>query len=121
MFVILLAGLTSISDELYHAADLDGAKPRQAFFFITLPLLLPIILLAVAFRIVDAFKLFDVIYVLTHGGPGTDTYTASYYLYQQGFQLFHIGHGTAGSWMLMLVILAVSYPLVKRIMKPTEA
>jgi multiple sugar transport system permease protein len=121
MFVILLAGLTSVSDELYHAADLDGAKPRQAFFFITLPLLLPIILLAVAFRIVDAFKLFDVIYVLTHGGPGTDTYTASYYLYQQGFQLFHIGHGTAGSWMLMLVILAVSYPLVKRIMKPTEA
>ena len=71
--------------------------------------------------IVDAFKLFDVIYVLTHGGPGTDTYTASYYLYQQGFQLFHLGHGTAGSWMLMLVILAVSYPLVKRIMKPTEA
>jgi multiple sugar transport system permease protein len=121
MFVILLAGLTSVSDELYHAADLDGAKPRQAFFFITLPLLLPIILLAVAFRIVDAFKLFDVIYVLTHGGPGTDTYTASYFLYQQGFQLFHIGHGTAGSWMLMLVILAVSYPLVKRIMKPTEA
>ena len=121
MFVILLAGLTSISDELYQAADLDGAKPRQAFFFITLPMLLPILLLAVAFRIVDAFKLFDVIFVLTHGGPGTDTYTASYYLYQQGFQLFHIGHGTAGSWMLMLVILAVSYPIVKRIMKPTEA
>ena len=51
MFVILLAGLTSISDELYEAADLDGAKPRQAFFFVTLPLLLPIVLVAVTFRL----------------------------------------------------------------------
>ena len=93
MFVILLAGLTSISDELYQAADLDGAKPRQAFFFVTLPLLLPIVLLAITFRLVDSMKLFDLIYVLTRGGPGTDTYTASYYLYQQGFQLFHLGPG----------------------------
>jgi multiple sugar transport system permease protein len=121
MFVILLAGLTSISDELYQAADLDGAKPRQSFFFITLPLLLPIALLAITFRLVDALKLFDVIFVLTRGGPGTDTYTASYYLYEQGFQFFHIGQGTAGSWMLMLVILAIAYWLVRRMLKPMEA
>ena len=101
MFVILLAGLTSISDELYQAADIDGAKPRQAFFFVTLPLLLPIMLVAVTFRLIDAVKLFDIIFMLTRGGPGTDTYTASYYLYQQGFQLFHLGQGTAGSWMFM--------------------
>jgi multiple sugar transport system permease protein len=121
MFVILLAGLTSISDELYQAADLDGAKPRQSFFFLTLPLLLPIALLAITFRLVDSLKLFDVIFVLTRGGPGTETYTASYYLYEQGFQFFHIGEGTAGSWMLMLVILAIAYWLVRRMLKPMEA
>ena len=54
MFVILLAGLTSIPDELYEAADLDGAKPRQSFFFVTLPLLAPIVLIAVTFRFIDA-------------------------------------------------------------------
>ena len=121
MFVILLAGLTSISEELYQAADLDGAKPRQAFFFVTLPLLLPIALVAITFRLVDSMKLFDLIFVLTRGGPGTDTYTASYYLYQQGFQLFHLGQGTAGSWMFMIVISAVAYWLVRRLLKPVEA
>jgi multiple sugar transport system permease protein len=86
MFVILLAGLTAIPDDLYEAADLDGAKPRQSFLFVTLPLLAPIVLIAVTFRFIDASKLFDIIYSLTRGGPGTDTYTASYYLYQQGFE-----------------------------------
>ena len=103
MFVILLAGLTSISDELYEAADLDGAKPRQSFFFVTLPLLLadhagrghvP----ASSTRSSCSTSSTS----LTRGGPGTETYTASYYLYQQGFQLFHLGQGTAGSWMFMI-------------------
>lgn len=121
MFVILLAGLTSISDDLYQAAEIDGAKPRQAFFFVTLPLLLPIALLAVTFRLIDSMKLFDLIFVLTRGGPGTDTYSASYYLYQQGFELFHLGQGTAGSWMLMVLILAIAYWLVRRLLTPVEA
>ena len=66
-------------------------------------------------------KLFDIIFVLTRGGPGTETYTASYYLYQQGFQLFHLGQGTAGSWMFMFVILAIAFWLVRRLLKPVEA
>jgi multiple sugar transport system permease protein len=121
MFVILLAGLTAISDELYEAADLDGAKPRQAFFFVTLPLLMPIVLVAVTFRFIDATKTFDIIYSLTRGGPGTDTYTASYYLYQQGFELFHLGQGTAGSWMFMIMLTFVAFWLVRRLLKPVEA
>ena len=121
MFVILLAGLTSISEDLYQAADIDGAKPRQAFWFVTAPLLLPIALLAVTFRLIDSLKLFDVIFVLTRGGPGNSTYTASYYLYQQGFQFFHLGQGTAGSWMLMLVILGIAFWLVRRLLQPVGA
>ena len=99
IFVILLAGLAAIPDSLYEAADLDGAKPFQAFRFVTLPLLLPIILIAVTFRLIDAAKMFDIIFSLTRGGPGTDTYTTTYFLYQQGFELFHLGQGTAGAWM----------------------
>ena len=121
MFVILLAGLASIPDEMYEAADLDGAKPRQAFFFVTLPLLAPIILVAVTFRFIDAAKLFDIIFTLTRGGPGTDTYTTSYYLYQQGFQLFHLGQGTAGSWMFMLMLTFIAFWLVRRLLKPVTA
>ncbi len=121
MFVILLAGLASISDELYEAAEIDGAKPRQSFVFVTLPLLAPIILLAVTFRLIDAAKTFDIIYSLTRGGPGTDTYTASYYLYQQGFELFHLSQGTAGSWLFMIGLALVSFWLVRRLLKPLEA
>ena len=120
MFVILLAGLSAISDELYEAAEIDGAKPRQSFFFVTLPLLLPIVLIAVTFRFIDAAKLFDIIYSLTRGGPGTETYTTSYYLYQQGFELFHLGQGTAGSWMFMVFLTVISFWLVRRLLKPVE-
>jgi multiple sugar transport system permease protein len=120
MFVILLAGLAAIPDTLYEAADLDGAKPRQAFTFVTLPLLLPIILIAVTFRLIDAAKLFDIIFSLTRGGPGTDTYTTSYFLYQQGFEFFHLGQATAGAWMFMIMLAFVSFWLVRRLLKPVE-
>ena len=120
MFVILLAGLAAIPDSLYEAADLDGAKPFQAFRFVTLPLLLPIILIAVTFRLIDAAKLFDIIFSLTRGGPGTDTYTTTYFLYQQGFELFHLGQGTAGAWMFMIMLSFISFWLVRRLLKPLE-
>jgi multiple sugar transport system permease protein len=121
MFVILLAGLSAIPAELYEAAEVDGARPRQAFVFVTLPLLAPIIVLAVTFRFIDATKLFDIIYTLTRGGPGTDTYTTSYYLYYQGFERFHVGQGTAGSWMFMAMLAVVSYWLVRRLLRPVPA
>ena len=121
MFVIILAGLTSIPDDLYEAADLDGAKPRQSFFFVTVPLVLPIVMIAVTFRFIDSAKLFDIIYALTRGGPGTETYTASYYLYQQGFELFHLGQGTAGAFMFMIMLTVISFWLVRRLLKPVEA
>jgi multiple sugar transport system permease protein len=121
MFVILLAGLSAIPSDLYEATEIDGAKPRQSFFFVTLPLLAPIILVAVTFRFIDAAKLFDIIYTLTRGGPGTDTYTTSYFLYYQGFERFHIGQGTAGSWMFMIGLSVIAFWLIRRLLKPVEA
>jgi len=120
MFVILLAGLAAIPDELYEATEIDGAAPRQSFFFVTLPLLTPIILIAITFRFIDATKLFDIIYSLTRGGPGTETYTSSYFLYQQGFQFFHLGEGTAGAWMFTIMLTFVSFWLVRRLLRPVE-
>jgi len=121
MFVILLAGLASISPHLYEAAELDGVSPFQAFRFVTLPQLAPIIWLAITFRLLDAVKLFDVIFMLTGGGPGTSTYTTSFYLYQIGFQQFHLSEATAGSWMFLVLLSVVIMVLVRRLLRPEPA
>jgi multiple sugar transport system permease protein len=118
MFVILLSGLTAIAPELYEAAELDGATRWQSFYHVSLPLLTPIILLAVTFRLLDAIKLFDVIYVMTGGGPGSSTYTASFYLYQIGFQQFHLSKATAGSWIFLLLSAILILALVRRLLRP---
>jgi multiple sugar transport system permease protein len=118
MFVILLAGLTAISPELYEAAELDGVGWWRTFWHITLPQLGPLILIAVTFRLLDALKLFDVIFVMTGGGPGTSTYTSSFYLYQIGFQQFHLSQATAGSWIFLILTAVIIMFLVRRMLRP---
>jgi multiple sugar transport system permease protein len=121
MFVILLAGLAAIPPHLYEAAELDGVRPLQTFLYVTLPQLAPIMLLAVTLRLLDAVKLFDVIFMLTGGGPGTATYTTSFYLYQIGFQQFHLSIATAGSWMFLILLSAVIFVLVRRLLRVETA
>jgi multiple sugar transport system permease protein len=118
MFVILLAGLTSIPAHLYEAAELDGVGGFRAFRAITLPLLTPMILLAITFRLLDAVKLFDTIFIMTGGGPGTQTYTASFYLYTVGFTQFHLSQATAGSWIFLIFTALVVGLLVRRLVRP---
>src|SRR6202011_5725380 len=121
MFVILLAGLAAIPPHLYEAAELDGVSGLQAFFYVTMPQLAPIILLAVTFRLLDAVKLFDIIFMLTGGGPGTATYTTSFYLYQIGFQQFHLSIATAGSWIFLILLSVVIMVLVRRLLRAEAA
>jgi|ERR1700722_13868354 len=121
MFVILLAGLAAIPPHLYEAAELDGVSGLQTFFYVTMPQLAPIILLAVTFRLLDAVKLFDIIFMLTGGGPGTATYTTSFYLYQIGFQQFHLSMATAGSWIFLILLSIVIMILVRRLMRAEVA
>lgn len=121
IMVILLAGLTGIPPELGEAAAIDGAGSWQGFRFITLPQLVPMILLAVTFRLLGAVNLFDTIFMMTGGGPGTSTYTAAYYLYQTGFQQFHLSEATAGSWLFLILISAAIFVLVRRLLKVEEA
>ncbi len=117
MFVILLAGLTSIPPNLYEAAELDGVNAWQAFWAITLPHLAPMMLLAITFRLLDAIRMFDTIFIMTGGGPGTQTYTASYYLYTIGFTQFHLSQATAGSWLFLIVTALVVTLLVRRLLR----
>lgn len=121
MFVILLAGLTSIPPNLYEAAELDGVSAWQAFWAITVPYLKPMILLAITFRLLDTIKLFDTIYIMTAGGPGTKTYSASYYLYTVGFTQFHLSEATAGSWIFLIITAAVVGLLVRHLLRPEAA
>ena len=117
MFVILLAGLTSIPPNLYEAGELDGVDGWQAFRLITLPQLAPMMTLAITFRLLDAIRLFDTIFIMTSGGPGTKTYTSSFYLYTVGFTQFHLSQATAGSWILLVITAALVSVLVRRLLK----
>ena len=116
MFVILLAGLTSVPQHLYEAAELDGVSWWDTFLFITVPYIAPMMLLSVTFRLLDAVKLFDTIFMMTGGGPGTMTYTSSFYLYTVGFQQFHLGQATAGSWIFLALTAAVIALLVRKLL-----
>lgn len=117
MFVILLAGLTSIPPNQYEAAELDGVSAWLTFRAITLPQLAPMILLAVTFRLLDAIKLFDTIFIMTNGGPGTKTYTSSFYLYTVGFTQFRLGQATAGAWIFLALTAVVVGLLVRRLLR----
>lgn len=116
MFVILLAGLTSIPPNLYEAAEIDGVSGWQVFWSVTVPFLGPMIALAITFRLLDAIKLFDTIFIMTGGGPGTQTYTTSFYLYTVGFTQFHLSQATAGSWIFLIITIVVVSVLVRRLL-----
>ena len=117
MFVILLAGLTSIPPNLYEAAEIDGVGSWQVFRRITVPFLGPMMTLAITFRLLDAIKLFDTIFIMTGGGPGTKTYTASFYLYTVGFAQFHLSQATAGSWIFLVLTIIVVSVLVRKLLE----
>ncbi|MBW3633500.1 MAG: sugar ABC transporter permease [Chloroflexi bacterium] len=104
MFLILLAGLSSLNPELYEAAALDGAGWWQELREITLPGLAPVIAVAIIFRALDAFKVFDQIFMLTQGQPGTSTETISWYIYQVGYKFFSMGYAAAISYLLVIFL-----------------
>jgi multiple sugar transport system permease protein len=109
--LLLLAGLESIDPALYDAAQMDGASDWRQFREITLPLLRPALLVAVLFRALDAFRVFDVIYVLTAGGPGTSTEPISLYTFNTLLQHLRFGYGSALSMIIFVTtfVLALLY------------
>jgi ABC-type sugar transport system permease subunit len=109
--LLLLAGLQNIDRSLYEAAAVDGASARWQLWHITLPLLKPAVLVVLIFRTLDAFRVFDLIYVLTGGGPGTSTEPIALYTFNTLLQNLRFGYGSALSVIVFLVtfLLAVLY------------
>ena len=102
--VIFLAGLQNIPDQYYEAAAIDGASKWAAFRFITLPLLKPISLFVVVMAVIYAFRMFDLVYVMTMGGPGTSTMVLMMYFYRQAFIMLRMGQGSAVALILFVVV-----------------
>lgn len=113
MMMILLAGLQSISMEPYESAKIDGASPLQIFGYITLPLLRIPIMVAILIRLIDSIKLFDIIFVLTRGGPGGKTETISFYTYLVGFRYFRMGYAAALSYLLLIITVVLSMVFIR--------
>jgi multiple sugar transport system permease protein len=108
MALLLLAGLQLIPDELYEGATVDGAGAFQRFRYITVPLLMPAIIVALIFRTMDALRIFDTVYVLTGGGPGDATETLSLYAYKQMFSFLDFGMGSALAIVTFLIVGIIS-------------
>lgn len=113
MMMMILAGLQSIPEECIEAAEVDGANALQRFLHITLPMLRYTIMVAALLRIMDLIKLFDVIFVLTAGGPGGTTETISIYTYLVSFRAFRIGYGSALSYLVLIITVILSTYFIK--------
>jgi len=111
--LITLAGLATLPIEPYESALIDGASATQMFWRITLPLLRPTIIVALLFRAIDCLKTFDIIYVMTQGGPGFASETLNVYTFQVGLFYFHIGYASSLLVILFALVLGVSLLLIK--------
>jgi multiple sugar transport system permease protein len=119
LFLIFLAAVESIPSELEEAARADGATEWQAFRHVLLPLLLPAMVVAVMFRTIGAFKVFDEVYLLTQGGPGTRTQVVSLYVEQVLFEQFRMGYG-AFLAVVAAVVTAVLVTIYLRLLRWAE-
>lgn len=111
--VIFLAGLKQIPAEFYEAAAVDGATAWQRSWYVTLPLLSPVLFFNLVIQMIHAFQVFTQAFLITHGGPMDETLFYSLYLYQKGFRHFEMGYASALAWVL-LVMIATATALVFR-------
>jgi multiple sugar transport system permease protein len=107
MTLVLLAALQAVPHELHEAAQVDGAGRASRFRFISLPLITPVLLVALLFRTVDVLRTFDLVYLLTQGGPGSRTEVIGMYIYRYGFESFNMGTTSAAAMVLFVLTLLV--------------
>lgn len=106
--LLLLAALQVVPRETVEAARVDGAGPVATFRFVTLPLIMPIILVALVLRTMDAFKVFDTVWIMTRGGPANATQTIGIYAYQTAYESFNFGGGAALGYLIALLIVGLA-------------
>jgi ABC-type sugar transport system permease subunit len=118
--LILQASLATMPEELEEAAEVDGANAWQRFVKICLPLLRPAILVALVLRTVDAFRVFDIVYMITAGGPAFGTVTISYLTYLNTFSFGKLGTGAALSFLITLFTVAMAIIYIRWLYRPEE-
>lgn len=112
VMLIVLGGMAALPTDPYDSATIDGASDWQMFRYITFPLILPYIMVAVVIRSIDALKVFDTIFVITQGGPGTASETMNIFLYLQAFQFYNLGYSSAVVVVFFVIIIALSMLLL---------
>jgi ABC-type sugar transport system permease subunit len=118
--LILQAALATMPLELEEAAAVDGANVWQRFWYIRLPLLRPAILVALIIRSVEAFRVFDIVYIITRGGPAFATITISYLTYLETFTYGQLGSGAALSFLISIFTLAMAFVYIRFLYRPSE-
>ena len=106
--IIYLSGFSGISMQVYEAAKIDGASPVKTFFNITLPLLSPTIFFVLVITTINSFQIFDLVYLMTQGGPENSTNVIVYWIYKSSFETFEIGKASAGAYILFVFILILT-------------
>jgi multiple sugar transport system permease protein len=114
-FLVILAGLQSLPDEIYEAAVLDTSSGWDMFRYITLPLIGPVLFTVTILRMVETFKLLDIPFSLTSGGPGMATQTYSFYIYLTGLRNFNTGYASALAYILLVIMLVISMFFFRRL------
>jgi multiple sugar transport system permease protein len=114
LFIIFVAGLQGQDQEIEEAARLDGASWPKIFWNISLPMLRPIIVVAVTLRGIDITTMFTNVFVMTQGAPGGATETMSYFIYRQGFRAFNFGYASAASVLMLVLTIIIAQTVVKR-------
>lgn len=106
--LMFLAGLQTIPETLYEASEVDGATRRQQFFRITIPMLSNIFFVVAILLVIEAFNMFESIFIMTGGGPLGSTSTIMYYIYEKGFSYYEMGYSSALAWIFFILILIVT-------------
>ncbi len=116
---LLLAGLQTIPRDMYEAARMDGAGALRSFFALTLPLLVPSIAVVLVLRTIEAFKVFDIIYIMTRGGPASGTQTIAFYTYLEAFSNQRFGYGSAVAYVIVIAV-AILATIYLRLLRRSE-
>jgi multiple sugar transport system permease protein len=115
MFLLLLAALSNVDQEQLEAAQIDGASRWMTFRRIVLPAILPVMFIAVLIRALDLFRVFDVIWTMTQGGPGTFTETISIYAYKMAFREFEISYSAAIAFLVIFILTGIVVWALRRV------
>jgi multiple sugar transport system permease protein len=113
VILVLLAGMATLPDELFEAARIDGARGDQLFWYVMLPLLRPALLIILVVRLTDAIRVFDIVYIITGGGPGTATEVLSTYIYRETFTRLHFAQAAAASFIMLAITALISLGTIR--------